>query len=352
MIRTRKVFAGDTPSVEFALDVLTFKGSDPSAPSAYLQAALHGGEFPGVAAIHFLVPLLEAAEKAGLIAGNITIVPMANPIGSSQWLFGDPAGRFDFSSRTNFNREHFSLNDFDTTNLPALDAPIPAHKRLKAELLRLALPHEIILDLHCDFESEQYFYAHRDFWPAMKDLAAALNCAAVLLWHDTADGAFEEVAAYPALKTGADAPDYKRRAVTTIEFKGLADVSVEKGQADAKGLFDFLVHRGTISGTSSVKRDAFTGPAITLDFVEMVYAPIGGMVLFHVNPGDVVQQGDRLVTIVSRPGDLTGDVTLTAPQGGLILTRREVRSTQRGGDLIKLLGSKPSATAKSGSLEA
>jgi uncharacterized protein len=352
MIRTRKAFAGDTPGVEFSLEVLTFQGNDPLAPSAYLQAALHGGEFPGVAAIHFLVPLLEVAEKAGKIAGNITIVPMANPIGSGQWLFGDPAGRFDFSSRTNFNRDHFSLNDFDTSSLPALDAPIPAHKRLKAELLRLALHHEIILDLHCDFESEQYFYAHGDFWPAMKDLAVALDCAAVLLWRDTADGAFEEVAAYPALKTGADAPDFKRRAVTTIEFKGLTDVSAEKGAADAKGLFDFLVHRGTIAGISTLKPDTFCGPAIPLEFVEMIYAPVGGMILFHVAPGDKVLEGDRLVTIVSRPGDHTGDVTLTAPQSGLILTRREVRSTQRGGDLIKLLGTKPSATAKSGSLEA
>jgi predicted deacylase len=352
MKRTKKIIVGDTPGIEYALEVLTFKGNDPKAPAAYLQAALHGGEYPGVAAIHFLVPLLEAAEKEGMLAGNVTVVPMANPIGASQWLFGDPAGRFDFSSRINFNREHYSLDNFDTSSLPALDAPIPAHKRLKAELLRLALPHEIILDLHCDFESEQYFYAPLEFWPAMQDLAVALNCTAVLLWQNTADGAFEEVAAYPTLKTSADAPDYKRRAVTTIEFKGLADVSVEKGKADAKGLFNFLTHRGTILGKSSVKPGAFKGPAVTLDYVEMIYAPVGGMVFYHVKPGDTVRKGEKLATIVSRPGDHSGDVTLTAPQGGLILTRREVRAAERGGDLIKLIGSKPSATANSGSLEA
>jgi uncharacterized protein len=350
--RAKKIIAGDTPGVQFELEVLTFKGNDPSAPSAYLQGALHGAEFPGVAAIHFLVPLLEEAEKAGTLAGDITIVPMANPIGSGQWLFGDPAGRFDFSSRINFNREHYTLEDFDTSSLPALDAPIPAHKRLKAELLRLALPHEIILDLHCDFESEQYFYAPREFWPAMQDLAAALNCSAVLLWHDTADGAFEEVCAYPTLKTGADAPHYKRRAVTTIEFKGQADVSAEKGKADAKGLYNFLIHRGTISGKSIVKPSAFKGPAVTLDYVEMIYAPIGGMVFYHVKPGEMVRKGQKLATIVPRPGDHSADVFMAAPQAGLILTRREVRSTQRGGDLIKLIGAKPSATAKSGSLEA
>ncbi|MGB8818825.1 MAG: peptidase M14, partial [Rhizobiaceae bacterium] len=72
MKRATRIIAGDTPGISYFLEVLTFKGSDPKAPKAYLQAALHGGEFPGVAAIHFLVPLLEAAEKAGTLAGNIT----------------------------------------------------------------------------------------------------------------------------------------------------------------------------------------------------------------------------------------------------------------------------------------
>lgn len=351
MERLRKTIIGDTPGVEFALDVLKFKGNDVNAPSAYLQAALHGAEFPGVAALHFLVPMLEAAEKAGNIAGDITIVPMANPIGSGQWLFGDPAGRFDFSSRINFNREHFVVNGFDTSNLPPLDAPIAAAKRLKAELLRLALPHEIILDLHCDFESEQYFYAHRDFWPSMQDLAVALDCAAVLLWNDTADGAFEEVCAYPAINSAAVAPHDNRRAVATIEFKGMADVSPTKAKADAKGLYDFLTHRGTIAGKSSLNVNSFNCLAIPLDFVEMIYAPLGGMVLYHVLPGDQVKKGESLATIVPIPGDHSNDIILSAPQAGLILTRRDIRATQRGSDLIKLLGTEPSATAKSGSLE-
>ncbi len=351
MQRTTRIIPGDTPGVSYGLEVLTFKGSDPKAPSAYLQAALHGGEFPGVAAVHFLVPLLEAAEESGLIAGDITIVPMANPIGSSQWLNGQPMGRFDFFSRVNFNRDHFALLDFDASNLPALDAPVQAAVRLKAELLRLALPHEIILDLHCDFESEQYMYVPKAFWPGMRDLAAALGCKAVLTWEGTADFAFEEAAATPALATGADAPDYKRRAVTTVEFKGLADVSTEKGREDAKGLYDFLIHRGTVEGKSKVKPAAFDCMVTPLENVEMIRMPAGGMVLYHVKVGDVVKRGAKLATIVTKPGNVSGDVIVTAPQGGRILTRREFRFLRRGDDLIKLLGAKRSAKAKSGSLE-
>ena len=349
MKRTTRSIIGDTPGVTYSLDVLTFKGSGRSAPNAYLQAALHGGEFPGVAALHFLVPMLEAAEKAGNIAGNITIVPMANPIGSSQWLNGQPMGRFDFFSRTNFNRDHAALDDFATTTLPALSAPVSAAKRLKAELLRLALPHEIILDLHCDFESEQYMYIHSAFWPGMKDLASAIGCKAVLTWEGNADLAFEEAAARPALASKAG---LSRRAVTTIEFKGLVDVSAEKGRADAKGLYDFLVHRGVMHGKSKVKPDSFNGPVTPLENVEMVKMPVGGMVLYHVNVGETVKKGVKLATIVPMPGDASADVTVTAPQSGYILTRREHRYLPRGDDLLKLLGSKRSGTAKSGSLEA
>lgn len=349
MKRTTHNIGGDTPGVTYSLDVLTFKGSDRSAPGAYLQAALHGGEFPGVAALHFLVPMLEAAETAGNIAGNITIVPMANPVGSAQWLNGEPMGRFDLFSRINFNRAHFALEDFDTSELPVLDAAVPAAIRLKAELLRLALPHEIILDLHCDFESEQYMYIPAAFWPGMKDLASAVGCKAVLTWQADADLAFEEAAARPALASKAG---LSRRAVATIEFKGLADVSAEKGMADAKGLFDFLVHRGVLRGKSKVKQDNFKGPVTPLENVEMVKMPTGGMVFFHVDVGATVKKGAKLATIIPRPGDPSADLIVTAPQSGYVLTRREHRFLPRGDDLIKLLGAKRSATAKSGSLEA
>lgn len=352
MQRTTRIIPGDTPGQQFSLEVLTVNGNNPAAPSAYLQAALHGGEFPGVAAIHFLVPILEAAEKEGMIAGDITLVPMANPIGSAQWLFSEPQGRFELFSRTNFNRDHFELGDFDTSSLPALDAPLPAAVRLKAELLRLALPHEIILDLHCDGESEQYIYIHKAFWPGMRDLASALKCNAVLTWEGTADFAFEEAAAQPALKTKADAPDYNRRAVTTVEFKGMSDVSAEKGREDAKGLYDFLVHRGTIKGRSKIRLEDFSGPVTPLQNAEMVKTPAGGMVLYHVEVGNTVKKGAKLVTIVTKPGDASGDLVLTAPQAGFILTRRKHRFLRRGDDVLKLLGAKPSATAKPGSLEA
>jgi uncharacterized protein len=352
MQRTSHQFAGDTPGQNWSLEVLTYTGTDPTAPSAYLQAALHGSEFPGVAALHFLIPMLEQAEKDGKLRGSVTIVPNANPIGMSQWMFHQHMGRFEMFSRTNFNRDHALLSDYQASTLPALDAQIPADQRLKAHLLRLALPHDIILDLHCDDESEQYMYIPAVFWPSMSDLASALECKAVLTWDSSADAAFEEAAANPTIWRALSAGELKRRAVTTIEFGGLTDVSAEKGQKDAEGLYRFLVHRGIIAGKSTIDVDCFAGPVTPLDNVEVVRAPAGGMIFYHVAPGDVVNSGDLLVTLVPKTGDHSGDIKITAPQSGRILTRRSHRLTRRGDDLLKLLGSRKSATAKPGSLEA
>ena len=127
---------------------------------------------------------------------------------------------------------------------PTIDAPKSLAERLKAQLLRLALPHEIVLDLHCDDESENYLYIHQAFLPEMYDLASALGSTAILSWDSTADAAFEEACAHPVLHL----PEAQRkaRAVTTVEFRGLNDVDIETGRADAEGLYRFLVHRGVI----------------------------------------------------------------------------------------------------------
>lgn len=346
-------FAGDVPGNAIELRVLRYAGNGTDAPNAYLQSSLHGGELPGQAALHFLVPMLEQAAREGRIAGDITLVPQANPIGSNQWQAHQHLGRFEAFSLTNFNRAFPLLPDFDTSELPEPDAPVALAKRLKAALLRLALPHDIVLDLHCDDESESYLYIAEEFVEDMKDLAIALGSTAILAWDTTADAAFEEACAHPVLQMSADKRNMKRRAVTTVEFRGLSDVDFATGKADAEGLYKFLVHRGVVVDTSVSLSDQFDGLVSPLTHVEMLRAPDGGMVLYHVVPGDLVEAGAELVTIVTRPGDPTGDITLTAPQAGRILTRRSLRYVRRGDDLLKLLGDKPSAVAKrSGALEA
>lgn len=95
--------AGESEGVSYEFPLFRFAGADKTAPSAYLQAALHAGELPGVVAIDALMPMLNKAEAEGRIRGDITIVPWANPIGRAQYHFGEHQGRFHLGTRTNFN---------------------------------------------------------------------------------------------------------------------------------------------------------------------------------------------------------------------------------------------------------
>lgn len=349
MERTVEAIRGDTPGVSWSLTVLRFKGSTPGAPSAYLQAALHGNELPGVAALHYLIPRLVAAEAEGRIAGDITIVPHANPIGSGQFHFGVQAGRFALGTRVNFNRDFPIPATLDTGHLPGDDAPIFAEKRLKALLVRLAIGHDLVLDLHCDDQGLSYLYVPTPFWPHMADLAGALGSEAVILWHESSDGAFEEAAFGPHRSRPAEDPAFARCAATTVEFRGLADVSPAQAQADADGLYRFLAGRGTIREDTGAAIRPFSGIAAPIAHVEMVRAPAGGTILYHATPGDRVEAGQLLAEIVTAPGESA--VPVTAPQAGVVLTRRAHRFTRIGDDLLKVIGFRPSAGATEGTLE-
>lgn len=345
-------FAGDTPGHHFEMRVLRFEGRDQTAPKAYLQASLHGGELPGGAALHHLVPKLIEAEARGAIRGDITIVPQANPLASSQFLFLEHMGRFDFAGRTNFNRDFPLLETFDTSGLPAPDAPVSLDKRIKAQLLRMALEHEIVLDLHCDVVSPSYVYVHEALWPHMADLAASLGSVAVLLMDSTVTGAFDEACCHPVLALPEGARHEHRRAISTVELRGLLDVSDELGMRDATGLFGFLVGRGVVSGEADHEGAGFEGPVVSTNNVEVVAAESGGMVLFDVDCGAEVREGQRIARIVPEIGTPDRDVAVVAPQSGIMLTRAMHPYVRRGDDICKLLGTRRSDRAKPGALEA
>lgn len=345
------IIPGDTPGTEWRLPVLRFFGCDHKAPTIYIQAALHAGELPGTALLHFLCERLRQAESEGGIAGDITIVPQANPIGAAQSHFGDLQGRFDLGSRTNFNRDFPLISIADRATLIEDLDDYPATDRLKRQLMHLALGADLVVDLHCDDESLRYAYIDEAFWPEAADLAAALDMEAVLL-SDGESSAFEEAVgfAWKYKVPGERRSRLPGRLSVTVELRGKRDVDPTLAKKDADGLWRFLVTRGIVSGETATT--AFSGPAVPLDNVEILRAPEGGAVLFHRKIGDRVAEGELLATIVIRPGQPGGSIDLHAPQDGLILTRTSDRLVRRRGDLMKIVCGSPSrASRKAGTLE-
>jgi len=350
MQKTIERIAGDGEGTSYEFPVIRFEGTDKAAPSAYLQAALHAGELPGVVAIDALMPMLTKAEAEGRIVGAITIVPWANPIGRAQYHFGEHQGRFHLGTRTNFNRAFPLLAAPDTSLLPDTGLGTP-DQRLKTRLLQLSLGHDIVLDLHCDDEGLPYLYIHTSLWPAMADCAAAMGVDAVLLWSEDAAGTFEGASIMPYQNVPADVARFDRRVATTVEYRGILDVDGALAASDAEGLYRLLVARGVIADPAMVAPGTFTGTVAPLENIDMMPAPKGGAILYDVKPGDRVATGARLATIVHAPGEAGGRTEVFAPQAGLILTRRSRRIIRAGEDLLKLVGDKRSDDARSGTLE-
>ncbi|MCM5557105.1 succinylglutamate desuccinylase/aspartoacylase family protein [Pleomorphomonas sp. JP5] len=341
MDKTLLTIPGDMPGLSYSLTALRFAGTDPKAPKAYLQAALHGNELPGVAALHVLIPKLKAAEAEGRLKGSITVVPFANPIGLNQFQWDDHQGRFFYGSRTNFNRA-FALIDRPDPALLSLPDTVSCDRRLKAALQALALDADLVLDLHCDNEGPNYLYMPAELWPHSADLAAALDCGAVLTFEGGTDASFDEAAFRPHLAAG----NFERRVVATVELKGIHDVGPETAERDGDGLYRFLVGRGVIADASAAPVGPFKGKGVPQSYVEMVRAPVGGMAFFHVKPGDVVNAGQLVAEMIPVPGEPS--VPVHAMAAGLVLTRVLARAIRIGDDLVKIVGDTRSVTAKDG----
>jgi uncharacterized protein len=336
---------GDSAGLDYALHILRFEGAG-SGPPVYLQAALHAQELPGVAALHFLIPMLLKAEEEGRLRSAITIVPHANPIGLAQGLLHDQHGRFDFESLVNFNR------NFPLPGGPAFDETFgSAVQFLKSRLLALALEAEIVLDLHCDDEGPVYLYVPSPCWPKAAALADALGAAAVLTWEGEGGGAFEDAVVKDWLSKSADGT-LPGKLVSTVELRGMSDVGPVTGKADGKALYNYLVAIGAVKGAiqpSEMRRKPLVR---SQEFVDMLRTPVPGTILYHVEPGKPVKAGTLIAEILFRPGQIDETFKIRAPRDGFLLTRRCRRHARRGDDIAKIIGNSPSITAVPGPLEA
>jgi len=342
---------GETPGVAYELIVHHLTGTEATAPRVYIQAGLHADERPGVAAMHYLIPMLEQAEAEGRLKGSLTLVPHANPIGAAQHLYGEHMGRFSTGTRTNFNRDFPVPDETGVRRLDSAASPVFAERRLKSRLLELADGCGIVLDLHCDDEGVQYIYAPEQLWPEMSDIAACLDAQAALFWDAGSDRAFEE-AAFEQMKASAKDGDLSGHCCTTVELRGQNDVDPALGRKDAEAIYRFLVGRGVVAADGEPSPQLaknFVGKSIR--HVDMVLAPVGGTILFHVAPGERVEAGQMVAEIVVNPGRPDGAVAITAPQAGFVLTRRIRRFIRMGDNLLKIIGDAPAVASRKGALE-
>lgn len=296
-------------------------------PKAYLQAALHANEFPGVLLLHHLCGRLDAAERTGAITGEIVIVPAANPIGLAQNVNGKHLGRFELGGGGNFNRGFPKLaetvarklanrlSDDARANVASIRAalietvgelePRTELDSLRRELLSLSIDADMVLDLHSHGEAVLYLYLPAPFWPQASDLAAQLGCRRALTWSRDDGQAFDETNGGPWLalaKAFPDRPIPPSCLAVTLELRGHTHVSDAVNGADADNMFRFLQRRGLIAG------DPGPLPPLACEAapdggIDHLRAPVAGVLVYHKEPGEEVAEGDVVADVVDPLAD-------------------------------------------------
>jgi uncharacterized protein len=194
-----------TPGTVRSLKVRRY-GRPGARPKAYVQAGIHADELPANLAAHHLAGLLEAADRAGAVLGEVVLVPLANPVGLSNVIFNDHQGRHHAQSGQNFNRGWPNVAEAVAEAVgPHLGADAEANgemvrravaeeldklvagneaESLRLVLMKLAADADFVLDLHTDSEAELHLYVDPGQWPGAADLAASWGqpsscCAAI-----------------------------------------------------------------------------------------------------------------------------------------------------------------------------
>jgi hypothetical protein len=254
-----------TPLRTHRLTALVFGGPE-DHPHAYLQAGLHADEVPAFLTMVHLRRRLCEIESEGLIAGRVTLVPVANPIGLSQRVLGEPEGRYDLADGKNFNRGFPDLSKAALSRLggerkidagavrealtAALDAEDACNQTsaLRLALMRLALDADLVLDLHSDINAVLHLVTVRAFATSLAPLAARLGAARMLLTNDGGPPrVFDEAMSLPRLRLAERFPEARLVRAATIELRGNRDVDHENAKHDANAILDYLAVAGIIT---------------------------------------------------------------------------------------------------------
>lgn len=364
------------PGTDRYLTVHRF-GNIGSRPKAYLHAALHADEWPGLMALQHLIPLLLKADAAGHVSGEIIVLPYANPIGLTQRIGGAAAGRYALDGSGNFNRNWPDLSDAvaqrllgrltgqDDEDIPRIRAFLMESvadlerrtdtEHWRAILMSLAIDADIVLDIHCDQESLPHIYCHEEHEANGKRLAAALDIPVVMLEQDAGGFSFDDAVAgvwrrlRPRVQNAERLP--MANFACTLELRGKDDVSDAFGAQDAQGILRFLAASGLVNVASPNHFPAGPKP-YRLEEVDVISTETGGLIAYKAEIGDIVSVGQPIAEIIdiTASDPHTARTVLSSRTEGLFFARSDLRLVEPGTSIAKIAGRTPLTHRKMGAL--
>ncbi|MET0517465.1 MAG: succinylglutamate desuccinylase/aspartoacylase family protein [Burkholderiaceae bacterium] len=347
-------------------------GRPGAAPKIYIQASLHADELPGMLVAHHLRNALDVLEREGRIEGEIVLVPMANPIGLSQFLLHGHQGRFEATSGENFNRHYPDqieaaakaaepeLGADAAANVAVLRrelkkavaaAPVDTElQSLRRTLMALSCDADVVLDLHCDAQAVMHLYTETPCWPDCEPLAAFLGARVTLLAQDSGDNPFDEACSQTWWKwdrhfngQGPRFPIPQACLAVTVELRGSADVEHGLATEDAAHIVDYLRWRGAISGARPAV-PAAVGDARPLAGSMPIKSDSAGVLTFLRQPGEMVAAGDVLAHVIDPISNALTE--LRSPVDGLLYAREAVRFVSAGMKVAKVAGLQATRSGK------
>ena len=342
-------------------------GQAGAEPKFYIQASLHAEELPGMLVAYHLRSLLEAAEAAGTIGGEIILVPVANPIGLAQRVDHKVMGRFELETSENFNRNYPDLAKAMTpavrdqlgsdgiTNVRLVRKAIGEFlqgwkpqtelQSLRRTLLTLSHDADRMIDLHCDCEAVMHFYTEVPCWPALESLARLLGSEAILLAKNSGGGAIDECLsgvwwqlAEALAAQGHPVPIPQGCCSTTVELRGEGDVAHAWAKEDANAILSFLQLEGAISCAPPPIVPPLKCSPTPLAGSETLKAATPGIIVFAAQVGDRMDVGDLVAEIIDPIAHTTQRIT--AGVAGVLYARVRERYAVAGAELGKIAGAK------------
>ncbi|MEE4817585.1 succinylglutamate desuccinylase/aspartoacylase family protein [Pseudomonas alliivorans] len=328
-------------------------GPQNGAGKVYIQASLHADELPGMLVAWHLKQRLAELDNAGRLLGEVVVVPVANPIGLEQVLMDTPLGRYELESGQNFNRGFVDLGqhvgdeiearltqdasrnrelvrDSLLAALNAQTATTQLHS-LRLTLQRLACDADMVLDLHCDFESVEHLYTTPGAWPKVEPLSRYLGAQASLLATDSGGQSFDECFTLVwwqlQQRFGERFPIPMGSFSVTLELRGQGDVNHSLASRDCQAIINYLIDFGLIDGERQMPPELLY-PATPLAAVEPVATPVGGLLVFCAMPGEHVDAGQLIAEIIDPISDAVTSVH--ALNAGLLYARSLRRMATAG----------------------
>jgi uncharacterized protein len=199
---------------------------------------------------------------------------------------------------------------------------------MKLELAKLAVEHDIVIDLHCDTDAIAHVYASTLQRERAVKLAQLIGAPVVLLEPSPAGGgAFDQThsSAWGELQRAGVLDGEASGFSATIELRGQSDVNDELALSDARRLLRFAESEGVVSLPDRFEDSGSLEPpqVFPLEGTAHVRCPCAGVIVYRRTPGERIAAGETFAEIVRLDGKaFNSRIPVVSPIDGVMVVRQ------------------------------